>query len=84
MSDTFNRQQVDDITAPWINLCKEQGQRIEQLEAENAKLLAAIAKLKKIRPTKPRRGAESYLEWFDDGWNTCVERIEAALREGKE
>ena len=34
MNDSFNRKQVDAITAPWLSLCKEQEERIEELEAE--------------------------------------------------
>jgi hypothetical protein len=34
MSDqTYNREQVDAITAPWLELCKQQETRVEELEA---------------------------------------------------
>ena len=42
MSETFNRQQVDSITAPWLNLCKEQEEQITKLQAENDKMRKAI------------------------------------------
>ena len=42
MSETFSRQQVDAITAPWLNLCKEQEEQITKLQAENAELQSKI------------------------------------------
>ena len=39
MSETFSRQQVDAITAPWLNLCKEQEEQIAQLKAERDSLM---------------------------------------------
>ena len=42
MSETFSRQQVDAITAPWLNLCKEQEEQITKLQAENDKMRKAI------------------------------------------
>jgi hypothetical protein len=42
VSETFNRQQVDSITAPWLNLCKEQEEQITKIQAENDKLQSKI------------------------------------------
>ena len=42
MSEKFSRQQVDAITAPWLNLCKEQEEQITKLQAENAELQSKI------------------------------------------
>jgi hypothetical protein len=42
VSETFSRQQVDSITAPWLNLCKEQEEQITKIQAENDKLQSKI------------------------------------------
>jgi hypothetical protein len=45
VSETFSRQQVDAITAPWLNLCKEQEEQITKLQADNGDLLSENADL---------------------------------------
>ena len=45
MSEKFSRQQVDAITAPWLNLCKEQEEQITKLQAELHRHKIAIGRL---------------------------------------